>query len=881
MQSITQQNNPLLGFSESWLERDVVSRFDFVADAVPDRTAVFDPERSISFRELKSSSQRLARAILAKLGKKTVTVAIMQENDIDCITSILAVLRAGKRYIVLDPTIPASSNLAIIQHGETELVLWDSSTESLKAGSPLETFAFLNIHNLPENIEENPQSPSLGPDSDAAIFYTSGTTGTPKGVLKSHRNFLYRAYVDGWYYRITHNDRVCSLFHNQHSASVGAIFIALLNGASYTPYDVHRQNLHALGNFLTNQKITVLRSPLTLLRAYIRSIKDPVNLPELRYLCLGGDIVDKEQVTSFWNGFKGNYILTHHYALTEAGVIARHNINRTFQFNQEAIPLTTFMPFKKVLLLDSERKPVPVGKIGEIAIQSAFLSSGYWGDPNQTREKYIPAPDGQRLYLSGDRGYFDKDGTLYFAGRIDEQIKIRDHRVNLQTIETIMQKLGVFRHPLAIPYKEPHGNVVLVACYLLQEEIRVDTHQIRRKMLQELPEWMVPSHFLEFEKYPENPDGKVNRILLEKEISARLTPMERPERDLSDMEETLTGIWETYLGVSPISCDDDFFDLGGHSLAAIQILSEVEKLYGKRIPVGALLEYRTIKNLAVRITSDFETPHRIVPIQPSGRRLPLFFAPGITGDVFYIRNLIPYLSSDQPLYGLQPPGMDDSMPPLSSIPDIAAVLIQAIKSIQPSGPYFLAGHSFGGFYVFEMSQQLIAEGEEVELLAILDTYAPDIPLKAPPLVRANLHMQNIRGMSPRDLYAYAQTRLKNLRIKLLRYPLFKKIIYGFGFTPADVRTANKIAKHDYRLRPYPGKITFFHINDRPDYLEADPTSEWMDYAAEFDLVEMSGEHGTMLDEPHIQELGSKLEQILALQNNRGKEASKNENIGVG
>ncbi|MBN1267346.1 MAG: alpha/beta fold hydrolase [Anaerolineales bacterium] len=869
MQSITQQNNPPLDFSESWLERDVVSRFDFVADAVPDRTAVFDPERSISFRKLKSSSQRLARAILAKLGKNTVTVAIMQENDIDCITSILAVLRAGKRYIVLDPTIPASSNLAIIQHGETELVLWDSSTESLKAGSSLGTLAFLNIHNLPENIEGNPLNPSLGPDSDAAIFYTSGTTGTPKGVLKSHRNFLYRAYIDGWYYRITPNDRVCSLFHNQHSASVGAIFIALLNGASYTPYDVHRQNLHALGNFLANQKITILRSPLTLLRAYIGSIKDPVNLPELRYLCLGGDIVDKEQITSFWNGFKGNYILTHHYALTEAGVIARHNIDRTFQFERETIPLTTFMPFKEVLLLDSERKPVPVGKIGEIAIQSAFLSSGYWADPDQTREKYIPAPDGQRLYLSGDRGYCDADGTLYFAGRKDEQVKIRGHRVNLRIIESILKQQNGIQHPIAAPYKEPHGDVALVACYLKQEGININTHQIRRNLREELPDWMVPSHFLAFDSYPYNAAGKVDRVLLEKEITAKLEQSTQSDRKILDIETTLTTIWEKYLSVSPIDRRDDFFDLGGHSLAAIQIFSEIEKRYGRRLPIGSLLEIRTIENLARNLAPGAEPPQLVVPIKPSGNRLPLFFAPGITGDVFYIRNLLPYLSEDQPLYGLQPPGMGDSQAPLSSIPEIAAELIRAVKHIQPSGPYHLAGHSFGGFYVFEMAQQLIAQGEEVGLLAILDTYVPEIQLKAPPLVRANLHMQNIKGLSPRALFIYLQTRFRNIRIKLLRYPFFKRLIFGLGFSPKDVRTANKIAKHNYRLQPYPGMITYFHISERPDYLEVDPTINWKDYAAGFDLIEMPGQHGTMLDEPHVRELGSALERVLAAQNSRG------------
>jgi len=852
-----------LEFPETWLQRDVTSRFDFVADILPDHTAIFTAGRSLSYRQLQTASCRLARSIETRAGGGSATVSILQDNDLDSIVSILAVLRAGKRYIALDPSVPAASNLATLQHGEAVLLLVDAGTAEQAVGTPLSAVPAMNVQELPQENDGSALNLAAGPDADAAIFYTSGTTGTPKGVVKTHRTFNYRAYIDQLYYGITPDDRICSLFHNQHAASVGAIFSALLNGASYTPYHVHRQGLNSLGDFLAGQQITILRPPMSLMRAFLDSRQERIPVPHMRFFSLTGDMVKEEHINSYHRVFQGDYLLAHQYSVSEAGAIARHNISRGFQMHRESVPLGTMMPFMEVLILDPEHNPLPAGETGEIAIRSSFLPAGYWRDPEKTREKYLPDQDGKgRICLSGDLGYVDSQGALYIVGRRDEQVKIRGHRVNLRIIETILQKQGEVHHPVAVPFTEPHGDVALVVCYLKQPGKSIDIQDLRARMLQELPPWMVPSHFVEMEKYPDNAAGKIDRNTLMKQVSVRLNPSDTATTNQPEIESSITGIWEKYLNVTPVGPDDDFFDLGGHSLAAIQILGEVERLYGRRIPIGALLEIRTVRNLTRELSGDAPHDRLLVPIRAEGDKTPLFFAPGITGDVFYLRNLLPYLSEIQPLYGLQPPGMGNAQAPLTSIPEIAAELIEAVKTLQPEGPYLLAGHSFGGFYVFEMARQLLSRGEKISLLAILDTYAPEVRLNAPPLVRAGLHLQNLKGKSPSAVKAYLQTRLRNLRLKLLRYTVFQYLFRLSGYHPADVRSANKIAKHGYSLQPYPGKLTFFRISSRPSYLKVDPTSRWQEIAAEYDLIEMPGEHGTMLDEPNVQILGRELERIL-------------------
>ncbi|MGH9668055.1 MAG: alpha/beta fold hydrolase, partial [Bryobacteraceae bacterium] len=377
------------------------------------------------------------------------------------------------------------------------------------------------------------------------------------------------------------------------------------------------------------------------------------------------------------------------------------------------------LPNVRTYVLDTDRRPVPVGAAGELFIGGKGVARGYRGDPRQTAERFPPDPFGSdpnaRMYRTGDRVRQREDGSLEFLGRTDRQVKIRGFRIEPAEVESILEQLpGVRRAVVACS----EGSR-LTAYVVSRTGYVLDADELRRAVSDRLPPRMTPAHFVFLEALPLTRHGKIDYRALP---SPNAAP--RDNRPPTGTEQRLLPLWCESLSRQNIGIDDDFFGLGGHSLIALRLMARVEHEFGKRLPIATLFRHPTVRSLAAALAERSDANNLLVPIRVGNETPPLFLLPGAGGNVIYYRALASLLAPGRPVYGLQAAGLNGTNAPLGSIEEIAAANLREIRKVAPVGPYFLAGHSSGGKIAFEMSQQLRRDGGKVALLTIFDTPAP-------------------------------------------------------------------------------------------------------------------------------------------------------------
>jgi thioesterase domain-containing protein len=403
----------------------------------------------------------------------------------------------------------------------------------------------------------------------------------------------------------------------------------------------------------------------------------------------------------------------------------------------------------------------------------------------------------------------------------------------------------------------------------------VEAADLRSWLRDRLPDYMVPSAFVPLDKLPLSPNGKLDRKALpvpnDDELSVdprvHVAPRNPLERQLVDM-------WEEMLGIKPIGVTDNFFDLGGHSLVAVRMISMLSKQSERDIPVAALFESPTIETLA-RILSEPDTAHAnspLVPIQSRGNRSPLFCVHALFGSVLCFVELARALGTDQPLFGLQSVGLQGDDEPLADIEPMAAAYIAAMRSRRPHGPYRLGGYSMGGVIAYEMARQLREQGESTELLVLFDTYTP-----------AAAGLDHVRGMSESELLAWfledqtgwvtqhnpemARTLATLSPDERIAHLLAE--LQSTGHVPPHigpdkidrylrVLNGNLQAFHRYQMKPYDGAVLFVRSTGGTGD-DRDPLPDWTNLCTgRFDVIRVPGFHGTMLSQPHVAHAAAQL-----------------------
>lgn len=694
----------------------IVDCFERQVDLHPLRTAVKTGRARLTYEGLNRAANGIARSILKLRGQSNEPVAIFLGQGASLISAIFGVLKAGKSYVALDTSFPLSDNAAIAKHCRPALLLTDSEnhTTALKlAGNDRQ---LLIIDDTGGTTSENPAL-SIPPETTACIIYTSGSTGDPKGVSHSHRNVVHNSIVCAGSLHIAAEDRCSLLWSCSFMASVSAIFGTLLNGAALFPFDIKKNGIHKLAEWLIREEITIYHSVPTVYRNFLASLDGTETFPELRLIKLSGEPVTRRDADLCRKYFRKDCIFHVAYGTTETNIIRQFFCSNDTPFDSGIVPVGYAVDGMEILVLDGDGREAATGSAGEIAVKSPYLALGYYRREDLTEASFLPAGgrDGScRIYKTGDVGRLLPDGCLLHLGRKDRQIKIRGYRADTGRVEEVLNSFAPIHEAVVEGREEPYGGMSLAAYIVLREGQNLTAGDVRKYLKESLPDYMVPARFIFLDALPLTLSGKIDRRALPEPDNAGPGVSASHAAPRTPTELMLAGIWKKVLGVRQIGVHDNFFEFGGHSLLAAQVVSEIRRQTGKTLPLAALYQMPTIDQIAHALSKESTAPAvSSVLTQKTGSRRPLFWV----GVNIYLPR---YLGPDQPLYGIISQGQFGRPVIHDSVEEVAAHLIKEIRRVQPSGPYLLGGHCFPGMVALEMAQQLSGQGEDIALLCLVD-----------------------------------------------------------------------------------------------------------------------------------------------------------------
>jgi amino acid adenylation domain-containing protein len=727
------------------VEQTVGHRFEQQAARYPDRIAVKTRVAVLTYDALNRRANRVAHAVIAQHGAAEDPVALLLDPGASFVIASLGVLKAGRIQVPLKSTVPhARMRYMLDQSQATTLV---TNETNLVLARELGVPTLINIDELDQRHPSQNPDPGLRPDAKAAIVYTSGSTGQPKGIVWNHRGVLHAVMRHTNAYHVRVRDRMAA------HGGIRAYLYPLLNGATFYPVQQEEEPA-SLAAWLAQERITVYRTPVSAFRRFVAAVPGAEQFPHLRLVQVYGEAIYPTDVELFRQRFAARCVLATSLGCSEFDDYACSFIDMETPLVGTSIPGGDLMADTSVLLLDDDGRAVEVGQVGEIVIRSRYNAVGYWHRPDLTQAAFVPDPADRAgsLYRTGDLGRIGRDGRLFHAGRKDFQVKIRGHRVEVAEVEAALLGVEGVESVAVVGRERAPGDMRLVAYVAPAGPRRPDVASLRRHLARTVPEYMVPSAFVWLDTLPLTPTGKVDRRALPLPDGTRPalgTPFVGPATPL---EHQLQQIWEGLLDVRPIGTEDNFFDLGGHSLLAVQVAQAIEAATGRRLPLSALfIEGATIQHQAQVLR---EPPTGVwapaMAFHEEGSQPPFFFLHGdYGGNGLYCHNLARALGPDQPFYALHPHGIDGGPIP-GTIEAMALDHLATVRAIQPHGPYRLGGLCNGGVIAFELARRLQAAGERVVFLGLLDASAENARLRSRLLRWLADSLGAVRGLTRRE-----------------------------------------------------------------------------------------------------------------------------------
>ncbi len=840
----------------------------------PEATALVFDDRQLSYRELNTRANQLAHYLRGLGVGAEVLVGICVQRSVEMIVSVLGILKAGGAFVPIDPEYPEERIAYMLADSGLSILL---THEHLRGKVPAReglTIVWLDTDGpaIEKQSDQNPQT-VVTLDNLAYTIYTSGSTGRPKGVALLHRGLTNLSLAQAKAFSVSVNSRVLQFASFSFDAAVSEIFKTLVSGATLCLATAKSlMPVTPLVNLLREQRITILTLPPSVL-----AVLPNTDLPDLRTVITAGEACSAE-IAARWSG-NGRQFLNA-YGPTEITVCA--TVSEPLDGSCKP-PIGRPIANTEVYVLDSRLEPVPAGVVGELYIGGVGLARGYSGRPGLTAERFVPHPfsqqGGMRLYRTGDLACFREDGQLEYRGRTDQQVKVRGFRIELEEIETVLAQHPDVREVVVLAREDAQGDKRLVAYVVSVANVSPgespgaspDAHEWRAWLSRKLPDYMLPSAFVSMDTFPLTRNGKIDRASLPAPDTSRSSLQRAYVAPRDQLEQLLVDLWQRVLGLNELSVHDNFFEVGGDSIKGAILINRLQQLLGEYIYVVAILDAPTVAQLANYLRQHYLTAvNRIHPLSRTavetkrlewsplvelqhgeGRR-PLFFVHPVGGNVFCYADLAHHLGAEQSFYGLQSFGLAEGQTPLAEISEMAGRYLEAVVRAQPEGPYLLGGWSMGGIIAFEMAQQLQSAGQEVALLALLDTHTPAV-------LGQTLKIQDFK-VDDEELW--------------LQFKSDMSALYGLegpGFDPDELNRLYQVFRMNvhammrYQPQHYPGRIMFFRANSRLVDIPLDPIDDWRALAADGVEVHVTpGDHYTMLKEPSVLVLAEWLKVCLNL-----------------
>lgn len=794
--------------------------FEAQVERTPEAVAVVCEGQSLTYRELNARANKLGHHLRSLGVGPEMLVGLCVDRSAETIVALLGILKAGGAYVPLDSGYPNELLRYILADTGLKVLLTDQSFDER---CPDYAGRVVRVdQQLADAFSGNPECRN-SPEHLAYVIYTSGSTGRPKGVAIEHHStvsflcWVREVFADEELSGVLGATSICfdlSVFEIFGPLSWGGKIIFIENAL----------NLHTCPH---RQEVKLLNTVPSVMQTVLNSQGIPTSVITVN---LAGEPLRQPLVDTL-------YAIPHVRRVNDLYGPSETTTYSTWATRKPQQPPTIGRPIAntRVYVLDPHLNPVATGVTGELWIGGEGLARGYLNAPELTAEKFIPDPfnpaSGARIYKTGDLVRYLPDGNIKYLGRADQQVKIRGFRIELGEVETVMGTHPDLSDCAVVTCNDGGGGKTLAAFVVAREHAEMSAASLRLWLEERLADFMIPSRFFVLPGLPLTPNGKVDRKALEKLEAVELTAGTHYLAARTDLEKKLVGIWESVLCRDRVGVLDNFFALGGDSLQAAQLASEIEQHLASKLPIATLFHSPTIESMAQRLTEEDWSPRwsSLVPLQSAGSKPPVFFVHGWGGDVYGFLDVAKRLAPHQPVYGLQAVGLDGKTPRHSTAVSMAALYADEIRAFQPEGPYHLAGYSTGGLIAYEVAQQLHRQGQRVAMLAILDgdpvgmiswTIAPYVS------ERFSFHLRRLREMPLRNHVDYLRgilaphyTRIQRLCSKASPKPDLPSA------GPPPPQAEGEDYYHSlmlaHRFQPYPGPAAVILCEDsEPDRLAA-------------------------------------------------------------
>ena len=858
--------------------------FEAQAARNPAHPALVFRGRELSYAELNARSNQLAHYLCRNGAANGSLVGLFMERSFEMVVALVAILKSGAAYVPYDPELPASRLKMMLEDSRPVCVITQRDLRGELAAYTGEVIALDSCGKLLDSQPaSNPGIPVAPRDAIYAI-YTSGSTGVPKAAINTHEAVANRILWMQDEYQLDANDRILQKTPYSFDVSVWEFFWPLTFGATLVIAEPggHKDPAY-LADLIEAEGITTMHFVPSMLREFLEVPKLD-GCGGLKRVFSSGEALPRELTQKFYRRLSAQ--LHNLYGPTEAAVDVTYWDCAT-PTPCATVPIGRPIANVKTYILDGHLAPVPVGVAGELHLGGIAVARGYLNRPELTAARFIADPFDHnphaRLYKTGDRARFLPDGNIEYLGRLDNQVKLRGFRIELGEVESALLGLNQIQAAVAALVEESPIGQCLIG-YIVPATPGLDSEAIRTFLKDRLPEYMIPSHFEFLESLPLLSNGKVNRAGLP--VPERWTTASQEQyataRDAIELQ--LVDIWETLLGTHPIGVNHNFFELGGHSMLVARLLFQLEQAFGKRLSLATVFQRPTIAQLAdlLRNEKDLLQPCRVFPIRAQGTQPPFI----CLGAGPYFVPLARRLGNNQPVMGVDLTQLDtDKLPAPLQLQDLAGCVVKAIREFQPHGPYYLGGWCLWGVLMYEVAQQIVAGGDEVDLLVMIDSSYPTHKAELSYFARIQAaleksvyHATLVARSKVAEIPAHLSQRITLLRgrVKTIwqRLEYLRAIQHADG--PLEMNLDPVIfASATYEPQPYSGAVALFQAVERPAGKHWDLRQVWHKLIrGRFETYDIVGGHDGMFKEPYVGALGSKLKNSLEqAQNLRRKQAA--------